>query len=199
MPRGIYLRTPENTKNLHPPSRKGSKLTEEHKNILRLSWIKLNKEGKLNYWKGKKQPLEVVEKKRKTMLAKLATGWRAGKRINYKHSEETKRKIGKANSGSNSNWWKGGITPINLKIRTSAKYNNWRKQVFERDNYTCQICGQRGGKLNADHIKPFSLFPELRFELSNGRTLCLGCHRKTGTFAKRFDLVKDFSVSIWEG
>ena len=41
-------------------------------------------------------------------------------------------------------------------------------------------CGQVGGYLEADHIKPFSLYPELRFELSNGRTYCKPCHKIIG-------------------
>lgn len=84
--------------------------------------------------------------------------------------------------GANHWCWKGGITPEHRMIRASAKYRDWRKAVFERDDYTCQKCGIRGGILNADHIKLFSAFPELRFELSNGRTLCVGCHRKTETW-----------------
>lgn len=78
--------------------------------------------------------------------------------------------------------WKGGITPINQKIRKSPEYKEWRKAVFERDDYTCQICGQIGGTLQVDHIKPFSLFPKLRFRISNGRTLCVLCHRETDTY-----------------
>jgi endogenous inhibitor of DNA gyrase (YacG/DUF329 family) len=81
--------------------------------------------------------------------------------------------------------WKGGITPINTKIRNSNEYAEWRISVFERDNYTCQECGSRGVELNADHIKPFALFPELRLRIENGRTLCVPCHRKTDTFAGR--------------
>ena len=56
---------------------------------------------------------------------------------------------------------------------------------MERDNYTCQICGTRGGDLEADHIKPFAYYPDIRFELSNGRTLCKPCHRKTDTYGEK--------------
>ena len=58
----------------------------------------------------------------------------------------------------------------------------WRQAVFERDDWTCQECGQKGGRLQADHIKPFATHPELRHDLDNGRTLCVDCHKKTGTF-----------------
>jgi 5-methylcytosine-specific restriction endonuclease McrA len=84
--------------------------------------------------------------------------------------------------GSQNSNWKGGITPINQKIRASERYKAWRKSVFERDGYTCVWCGQCGGTLHADHIKPFSTHKTLRFELSNGRTLCVDCHKMTDTF-----------------
>lgn len=74
-------------------------------------------------------------------------------------------------------------------IRQSAKYKAWRTLVFERDNYICVECGIKNGlgktiSFHADHIKPFALYPELRFEISNGRTLCIPCHKKTGTFGR---------------
>ena len=69
--------------------------------------------------------------------------------------------------------------------RYSPEAEMWRKAVFDRDDYTCQTCGIRGTYLEADHIKPFAYFPELRFELSNGRTLCRSCHDKTKLSAKR--------------
>ncbi len=78
-----------------------------------------------------------------------------------------------------------GKTPAYNRIRKSASYREWRKAVFERDDYACQDCGQRGGKLHADHIQPFALFPELRLNINNGRTLCIDCHKKTPTYGYR--------------
>mgnify|MGYP001564505939 CR=1 FL=1 len=69
--------------------------------------------------------------------------------------------------------------------RSSPEAQRWRKEIFERDDYTCKFCGIRGSYLEADHIKPFSLFPELRYDLLNGRTLCRKCHDTTKTSAKR--------------
>lgn len=71
--------------------------------------------------------------------------------------------------------WQGGVTPLREAERGFFKKNIQRK-VLERDNYICQICGQRGGNLQVDHIKRWSKYPELRFEMSNCRTLCMSCH-----------------------
>jgi 5-methylcytosine-specific restriction endonuclease McrA len=72
--------------------------------------------------------------------------------------------------------WQGGKTSQNILFRQSLEYKEWRKSVMIRDDFTCQLCGQRGGKLHADHIKPFALYPKLRLVLENGRTLCVSCH-----------------------
>lgn len=84
----------------------------------------------------------------------------------------------KSNSGKYHWNWKGGITPKNQVLRSSNGYKEWRNSVFKRDEYTCRICGKRGGRLNAHHIKMWSKFPELRFAVSNGVTLCEDCHKK---------------------
>lgn len=101
---------------------------------------------------------------------------RTGKKI---HSEEFKKRLGARN-------WKGGVTPINQQIRQSEEYKLWRVAVFQRDNYTCIWCGQVGGQLNADHIKPFAVYPELRFAIDNGRTLCIDCHKTTDSYLNRW-------------
>lgn len=88
-------------------------------------------------------------------------------------------------TGKNSHFYKHGNCNENTKERKSGKYKNWRISVFKRDNYTCVFCGQIGGKLNADHIKPFSIYKEFRYDLDNGRTLCLNCHYKTDTYGSK--------------
>ena len=102
----------------------------------------------------------------------------------------TKKCMGIGWTGKNNPMWKDGATPINQKIRTSKEYKLWRTAVFERDDYTCIWCGQVGGKLNADHIKSFALFPELRFAIDNGRTLCEACHRTTDTYGGKSKLTE---------
>jgi uncharacterized C2H2 Zn-finger protein len=79
--------------------------------------------------------------------------------------------------GENSYLWKGGITSERVKARTNPEYNEWRKKVFARDNYTCVYCGNRN-PLHAHHIFSFADFPELRYEIYNGETVCISCHEK---------------------
>lgn len=62
--------------------------------------------------------------------------------------------------------------------RRCAEYARWRKSVYERDKYTCQRCGSKGGRLNAHHIKPYATHPSRRYDLENGITLCEQCHRR---------------------
>ncbi|EHH01510.1 DUF6291 domain-containing protein [Paraprevotella clara] len=101
-------------------------------------------------------------------LAKMA--------FSFIKKEVDKNKLKEPPSGENHWNWKGGITDDNHKQRESSEYKHWRKNVFRRDNYTCRHCGKYGGKLNAHHVKPFSTYPDLRFNVNNGVTLCRECH-----------------------
>lgn len=112
---------------------------------------------------GKKQSWETLEK-----LSKMRTGrcpWNKGK-LDIQHSGE-------------NHWnWQGGITPLNQKIRQSLEYKLWRDAVFERDDFTCQLCGEKGGRLRANHIKRFADCSELRLVIRNGITICEECDLK---------------------
>lgn len=82
----------------------------------------------------------------------------------------------------NSNW-RGGVTSLHEKIRKSDEYKKWRDDVLRRDKWRCVKCGivqSRKIKIIADHIKPFTLFPALRFVVENGRTFCKPCDDKYG-------------------
>lgn len=94
----------------------------------------------------------------------------------HKFSTCSKECYLKAKSKENNGNWHGGVTLPHKAAFSTAIYKQWRKSVFERDNSTCVMCGQTEGMLHADHIMPWAYFPELRYEVSNGRVLCLKCH-----------------------
>lgn len=100
------------------------------------------------------------------------------------HSDEAKRKMSIAKFGRIEelcpNW--RGLSGKDRLERTRFR-DRLQKKVFERDNYTCQICGERGGYLQVDHIKSWSKYVDLRFNIDNCRTLCMSCHYQV-TFNK---------------
>lgn len=137
------------------------------------------KNGHIGYkpWLGKKLYPETINK-----LSKIRRG--------KKQSIETRKKRSLHSMGKNSGGWIDGRTKKSMIIRESLDYRLWREAIFKRDNYTCVQCGKHSGNgesviLNADHIKPFAYFPELRFAINNGRTLCIDCHKKTDTYMGR--------------
>lgn len=145
------------------------------------TWNKGKKTG-IAPWLNKKRALSTIEKMKET------------KRLRpYRHTDDAKRKIGAAFRGKS----RGGNTNAIASIRGMFEYKRWRQAVFKRDDFACCQCGQRGGKLNADHIIPFAvLLLTYRvstiedahlcsnlWDVENGRTLCLPCHKLTPTFA----------------
>lgn len=162
----------------------GKKRTEEQKKKISISrkGIRLTKEAILqrtetrrkNGWN--KNPIET---------SKRMSENNARANLGKKRTIEARIKTSLALTGENNPNWQGGKEPENNRIRKSLKYQLWRQSILKRDDYTCQICKKYGGKLQVDHIKPFALFRKLRFELSNGRTLCIPCHRKTDTHGYR--------------
>jgi len=98
-----------------------------------------------------------------------------------KPTKESRIKMSLAKGGS------GDLEKMKC-TQNGSERQAWTQAVLRSDNYTCQACGARksvAGRLNADHILPWSEFPELRFDVSNGRTLCVPCHKKTPTYGHR--------------
>lgn len=97
---------------------------------------------------------------------------------NRKLSEEHKARIGDAVRGDKHPNWKGGVTYPIFALRKTKEYRHWRNAVLERDGFRCRKCHKSIRRLDAHHIFSFTLFPELRFGVSNGLTVCVRCHTK---------------------
>ncbi len=121
------------------------------------------------------------EARAKISKAHMGNKWGLGNKM----PEEQKRKLSEARKGSKGSNWKGGVTPEHKNARNSLEWKVWRKAVFERDKYFCQMCGMHSKYLRPHHIKFFADYPELRFVVSNGITLCDPCHRLVHRYFRR--------------
>jgi len=178
------------------------KIGEAHKGMI------LSEETKKKISEIKKGIHPSEETKRK--ISKAHKGKKFSKRHREKLSEArlgmipwNKGKRCPQLGGVNAANWKGGISFLVDLIRTNIKYRQWRDDVFTRDNFICQGCGQIGNKLNAHHIKSFSsilqyyeittmeeaLNCEELFNINNGVTLCEECHSNTENFKNKKNII----------
>ena len=181
MPSGIYL---------HKKGYKRPLFSKEwRENISKAvkgkpTWMTGSSGEHTSMW-GKKHSEETKQKMR---IAAIKNGAKPPRPKQKKTPEWVKEKLSKSHIGKvgklASNW-QGGKTPEQKRIRRSIEYRLWRQSVFRRDNYTCVWCGIKEN-IQADHIKPFALYPELRFAIDNGRTLCINCHRTVHKRIKTF-------------
>lgn len=164
-----------------PPSSKGTKWSEERRKLMS---------------ERNKGQVMTEEQRKKLSLAKK------GKPLSEKQLNSV-RESAKKRRGKNAYQWKGGIVNVVIQIRNSYKYKEWRQAIYVRDDFTCQKCNVRGGKLEAHHLKGFApLLDEARealplldiydaamvytpmWDIGNGITLCKSCHHKEGNHGR---------------
>lgn len=146
------------------------------------------------YWKsliGRKQPewwIEMIRKHNSGNKYVLGKHWKVSKKRTLamkkryseakkgiKFSEKHKEKISISNGGNG----KSDRTNKRYYHLNDAKHKEWRDKIFKRDNWICQTCGKGGCYLEPHHIKGWSKYPKLRYDVKNGVTLCIECHRLT--------------------
>lgn len=164
----------------------------------------------LDIWsdKNEKSPYEYTIQSNKKVWLKCKAGkhkdylqsLNAAFRYEYRCYECYKDELSEKKKGKGNYFWKGGINGQNDTLRHRREYKQWRISVYERDDYTCQCCGIRGGRLNAHHINQFSDYPELRYDINNGITLCENCHDSTkdGSFHNTYGTHNTTSFQLRE-
>ena len=94
-------------------------------------------------------------------------------------------------------WIDGGKHEDEMnRLRHTREWSDWRMEVFERDDYTCQICGERGLEFHPHHILQKCDYPDLIFEVDNGITLCKDCHRSKGVHSYKSIFVGLFRMLV---
>lgn len=184
------------------------KIGMEWSNAQKEKLSEIAKEKGFGLWmKGRKQSRELIEKRIKSIMKNgHGFNWKGGrevfpncwcgKKLSFKKAKtcllhinrkmtaieiEKKRK---SFTGKNNPRWKGGITPINEKLRKSPEYKQWARNGKKNDDYRCFDCGERGGELESDHIYRFSKYPHIRLEPLNHQTLCKECHKQKTKFER---------------
>ncbi len=126
-----------------------------------------------------------IENGRKTRFKKGCIPWNKGLKgysSGFPRSKEWRDNMALSQKGIKNSNWKGGKSTYNQLLRKRGAFKEWRGHIFERDNYTCQECGDRSKQghriaLHPHHIKSLAEYPELAYEVDNGTTLCFHCHQ----------------------
>jgi hypothetical protein len=96
---------------------------------------------------------------------------------NKRKSEFHKNEMVYVRGEEHPNWDHSKTIEEREKNRWLSEQKVWRKQVYKRDNYTCQCCGDnKGGNLVSHHLDGYDWCKESRWDIENGITLCVECH-----------------------
>ncbi len=217
MPTGIYKRTnyhieriKEGWKSIRPWNWKGGKdrfpnceicgnklSSMKYKKCMKC-YSKEDKRGINNInWKGGKPTCIKCGKTVSRRDAKICFTCRNKSKVAW-----NKGKICPQMQGERQHLWKGGISKIYKTGYQSPQYRQWRRDVFIRDEFTCQECGVKHIYLTAHHIKSFakiikensikSLQEALKckelWDINNGKTVCEKCHSKIDKYRARFKI-----------
>ncbi len=169
------MRSVSNQQKVSHPTRKLSKEEIERRTATR----------RKNGWYPSESAKHMANKRR--LAARRSIGW-------FK-SEETRISYRKKMKALKSR--PDGKTELRRQINNHYFYKEWRKNVLKKNDYTCQVCGKRGGKLHAHHVDKIvnilrrhgisnviqaEVCDEL-WDISNGQTMCYECHIRGGIHA----------------
>jgi hypothetical protein len=169
------------------------------------------RDNKGRFVKGNIFPDEIKNKIRETLVLKNIKP-KVFKGMSFTESHRKNLSIARSGRfrGTNSPTW-NGMSPLKKLIRYSRCNKEWSRKVLERDDFSCQECGKRGCKLQAHHIVSFNTifldfiklhdyfspyedkdtlsriadYYEPFWDISNGKALCIECHKKTDNFNRK--------------
>lgn len=186
MPKGVFRRKRSFRKNARQEALSSWKSLERRKRMSQL----IKKKWKDPIYRQK--ILKIItnvkhSEKTKKLLSRLRTGTHpslearkhmSGSQKGRKHTEETKRKIGLANSGSNSYLWRGGHSNPYPREWTQTL----KRSIRERDEYTCQVCNSEPS-IEVHHID----YNKDNCNPTNSTVLCNSCHIRTNSSRNRWE------------
>ena len=101
-------------------------------------------------------------------------------------------------AGSSNPFWKGGLEFRKKRDdRRDSAYAGWRHEVWSRDGFKCKIADENcNGRIEAHHILGWTDYPELRYKVNNGITLCHAHHPRKRAEEKRLSPYFQSLVSV---